>query len=236
MGNPTLNRIYSILLKKYGLQGWWPLISLKRRGSVYSGRPPKNDNELFEICVGAILTQNIAWKNVETALARLKENSLIDPLKMLEFPDNDLASLIKSTGYYNQKVIKLKNFIRWYRDRGYTLKKMLKTEPLALRRDLLNIKGVGPETADSILLYGLRIKIFVVDAYTKRIFSRLGLITPSDTYADIQNLFMKKFKGDTAAYNEFHALIVSHGKDICKSKPRCAECCLEKICARAVAN
>lgn len=220
------------MLARYGPQGWWPIFSLKTGASVYRGDAPRNNKEFYEICAGAILTQNIAWINVEKGIGALKREGLLSPGKIMEMDQPSLGQLIRSTGYYNQKAIKLKIFTEWYMSRGGSMRALMKNGPEKLRADLLTVKGVGPETADSILLYGLGVKIFVVDAYTKRIFSRLGIFDDKASYDEVQSLFHQKFKGSVYGYNEFHALIVAHGKDICRNRPLCGGCVLKekRIC------
>ena len=210
--NPSLNQIYKIFFKAYGEQYWWP------------GDTP------FEIAIGAILTQNVSWKNVETAIRNLKTEKLLSPKALYSAPDKKIAPLIRPTGYYNQKTKKINNFLKWFRNYNFSFKRLERVDLPALRDELLSINGIGPETADSILLYALSKNIFVVDAYTRRIFSRLGKFSEKSTYHEIQNFFHGHFKGDTGDYNEYHALIVKHGKDICRTKPLCGECCIRGLC------
>jgi endonuclease III related protein len=209
---PSLTRIYNTLLKTYGPQHWWP------------GDTP------FEISIGAILTQNVSWKNVEMAIKKLKENDILNPIPLHSTPNSIIAPLIKSTGYYNQKAIKINNFLDWFIKYNYSFGKLKRMETSALRKELLSVNGVGPETADSILLYAVVKKIFVIDAYTRRIFERLGFLAGKESYSEIQELFHEKFKGDIQDYNEYHALIVIHGKDVCRKKPLCEVCCLRRYC------
>lgn len=223
-------KIYNVFLKSYGAQGWWPVLNVKTGLSVYRGGFLSDGRVMFEICIGAILTQNIAWKNVEKSLANLKSAKLLSPRRLHGTGNNIIAGLIRSSGYYNQKAIKIKNFLDWFKSYNYSFKKISLMDTGTLRNELLSIRGVGPETADSILLYALDRKIFVVDAYTRRVFVRLGLIDESSGYDDIQSYFHKNFTGDTAMYNEYHALIVLHGKDYCRNTPLCGECCLSKKC------
>ncbi|MCU0820979.1 MAG: endonuclease III domain-containing protein [Spirochaetes bacterium] len=210
--NPSLNKIYRALLKTYGPQYWWP------------GDTP------FEISIGAILTQNVSWKNVETAIGNLKAEKLITPKTLYGAPDKKIAPLIRPTGYYNQKTKKIKNFLGWFKRYNFSFARLEKIEPAVLRQELLSINGIGPETADSILLYAISKKIFVVDAYTKRIFGRIGFFSEKSTYHEIQDFFHGHFRGDVSDYNEFHALIVKHGKDVCRTKPLCGECCIKEVC------
>ncbi len=225
-----LNGIYRIFRKSYGMQGWWPIINPETGVSEYRTGAPQNESDIFEIIMGAILTQNVAWKNVEKALALLKKKRLLNPKKLYKASHEDIAECITSTGYYNQKTIKIKNFLNWFSEYNFSFEKLILMKTELLREKLLEINGIGPETADSILLYGLERKIFVIDAYTKRIYSRLGYIKANESYDKIQELFHKGFKGGVEKYNEYHALIVTHGKDICKNSPQCEICCLNSIC------
>ena len=230
MSNLTLNSIFKRLLNYYGPQGWWPLYSKAGGYSEYKGQLPSSFAELFEISAGAVLAQNVSWKNAEKAVARLKTEGILDPEKLLNNPGRKTGLLIRSSGYYNQKTIKLKNLSSWFISRGYTLKKLKSMDPAALRQELLSIKGIGPETADSILLYGLDMKYFVVDAYLKRIFSRLGLLEQNVSYDTAQEFCHRKFKGSTPDYREFHALIVCHAVTFCKKKPACEGCIFSGRC------
>lgn len=203
--------IYHTLLKFFGEQGWWPA------------------DTPFEVMVGAVLTQNTAWGNVERAIANLKAEGLLTPQGLQRIDEARLAELIRPAGYYNVKAKRLKSLIEFL-DRGYggDLMKMF-LEPLSsLREEILAVKGIGPETADSILLYAGEKPIFVVDTYTRRILSRHGMITDSASYGDIQDLFMKSLPQDVSLYQEYHALFVQLAKTFCKTTPHCAECPLEK--------
>lgn len=202
--------LYHALYKSFGPQGWWPA-----------------DTEL-ECILGAILTQNTAWKNVERALGNLKKEGLISIEKLALIPTNVIAELIRPSGYFNQKAIRIKNFIRFLMENyDGDLQKMLEEDTEALREKLLVIKGIGPETADSILLYAAKKPIFVVDAYTHRILSRHGLIPEDSTYGEIQEVFMDSLPKDTQLFNEYHALFVRLGKEWCKKSPICKGCPLE---------
>ncbi|MBU0666696.1 MAG: endonuclease III domain-containing protein [Nanoarchaeota archaeon] len=229
------NRIlqtYKNLYAEYSPQGWWPLLSCKgvnptKTGSINGYHPnnysyPHNDDERLEICIGAILTQNTSWPNVEKALLNLQKLKAINQKKILKLKIEKLKEAIRPAGYFNQKAKKLKIFAEFYNElKGRT----------PLRDELLTIWGVGPETADSILLYAYNEPFFVIDAYTKRIFTRLGLTGINSSYAELQNLFHKNLKRDTKIFNEYHALIVEHAKNKCQNKPFCKSCCLKKICA-----
>lgn len=208
------NRIksfYKKLYKYYGPQGWWP------------GDSP------LECILGAILTQNTSWKNVEKALKNLKKENLISLEKLNLLSTEKLAVLIRSSGYYNQKALKVKSFISFvYKEYDGSLKRMLNEDIHKLRGKLLTIKGIGPETADSIILYAAQKPIFVVDAYTYRILSRHGLVPEQTSYEEMQELFTDSLPEDTEMFNEFHALIVMVGKMHCrKTKPICEGCPLE---------
>ena len=206
-----INNIYRLLYEKYGPQGWWP-----------------GDSEL-ECILGAILTQNTSWKNVEKAIQNLKRFDLISAEKLNLLRNNELAELIRPSGYYNQKALKIKNFISFLSD-NYKgkLENMLQEETYDLREKLLQIKGIGPETADSILLYSANKPIFVIDAYTHRIFSRHGLVPEQTNYNEMQEIFMDSLENNAEIFNEYHALIVKVGKEHCKKqKPICTGCPLE---------
>ncbi len=190
-----------------GPQGWWP------------GRTR------FEVIVGAILTQNTAWSNVARAIANLHRARALTPQALASLPTPRLAGLIRSSGYYNIKATRLKRFLRFLERRyGLNLSRMFARHPSILRRELLAVPGIGPETADSILLYAGDVPTFVVDAYTRRILNRHGLIRPDATYDQVQALFMTALPPDAALYNEYHALLVAVGKDFCRPIPRCAGC------------
>ncbi len=203
-----LMAIYRALFAAFGPQHWWP------------GDTP------FEIMVGAVLTQNTAWINVEKALANIKRERLLVPSHLCDIPLRKLAILIRPSGYFNVKARRLKNLLEFIRaDYGGSLKRMFAAEHGELRKKLLSVNGIGPETADSILLYGGGKPYFVVDAYTKRMFSRHGFIADGEDYEGIQRLFMKNLRRDGRLYNEYHALIVRTGKEYCKKKTRLCNSC-----------
>lgn len=202
-----LLQVYERLYRYYGNLHWWP------------GDTP------LEISVGAILTQNTAWTNVEKAISRLKESRYLNVNALNRLPHRRLAGLIKAAGYFNVKARRLKNFISFLQSRyGGSLKKMFRRETNRLREELLSVNGTGPETADSILLYAGKKPIFVIDAYTKRIFSRHGVMAYEKSYDEFQQLFMKALPADVALYNQYHAMLVNVGKDFCRSRPRCDSC------------
>ncbi len=200
--------IYHLLYDSLGPSHWWP------------GESP------FEICVGAILTQNTNWDNVERAINNLKEKGVLSPEEMYNLSMEELASLIRPAGYFNIKAKRLKNFLSFLKQEVNMEVERLGDYPLYnLREKLLSIKGIGPETADSMLLYAFEKPIFVVDAYTARIFSRHYLIPEEITYEDLQDFCHQRLDPDVSLYNEFHALLVRTGKNWCKKKsPRCKQC------------
>ncbi len=199
----SIQQVYNILYKEYGPQHWWPCSTKEKK---------------FEMIIGAILTQNTSWSNVAKAINNLKQADLIASDKIIDVDITKLKELIRPAGYYNQKAERLKIVARFF-----------KGAKNISREELLNLKGVGPETADSILLYAYNQPFFVIDAYTKRIFKRLG-ITYTDNYNELQQLFHSNLEKDAKLFNEYHALIVNLGKNICKKKPLCNECPLSSIC------
>lgn len=175
--------------------------------------------------VGAILTQNTAWANVSQVISNLKSKGLMTPEALYHLDEHHLAYLIRSTGYYNLKARRLKNFMEFlFKEYDGDLDRMFSEGMDILRNKLLSIKGIGRETADSILLYAGEIPTFVVDAYTKRIFSRHLLVSEEADYEEIRSLFMDNLPNDTQLFNEYHALLVQLGKTFCKKKPKCDEC------------
>jgi endonuclease-3 related protein len=203
----NLLNVYNILLQHFGKQNWWPA------------------NTIDETIIGAILTQNTNWKNVEKAISNLKKNNLCSLDKIKNISKEFLADLIRSSGYYNQKAERLINF-----SKNITLSKLMKKDLLETRKILLSQNGIGPETADSILLYAFKKPIFVIDTYTIRIFTRLGLKLKDNKYHTFQDFFMKNLPNEEPLFNEYHALIVLLAKDFCKKKNQCLHCCLETIC------
>jgi endonuclease-3 related protein len=222
------SKMYEILLNEFGNLYWWPMD--KRYHEI------NNSDPRFEIIVGAILTQNTAWSNVEKAINNIKAQNLLD-IKNISNIDNEiLPNLIKPSGYYNQKAKRLKILASYIKDNfNGNLDVFFNRELQEIRNELLSLNGIGPETADSILLYAGNFPIFVVDAYTKRICQRLP-IKVDITYNDIQSYFQselsKKYskKELTKVYNELHAQIVILGKTYCKKKPDCMNCPLKKNC------
>ena len=204
-------RIYDILNTRYGPQHWWPADSS------------------FEVMVGAVLVQNTAWKNASTAISNLHNAGLMSSSAIQQTSVDELASVIVSSGYFNIKAKRLKALCHWLEEQGGIAQ--LKQQRLALlRRNLLGVSGIGPETADDILLYALDKPVFVIDAYTRRLFSRLGLVQVDAAYETLQGGFEQALDGETELFNQYHALIVVHAKNICRKQPLCMECCLKKIC------
>ena len=227
-----LKEMYLAMKRAHGLRGWWPVL---RVGAAQDDRPTydparKRLTELqrFEIAVGAILTQNTAWSNVEKAMVQLHRCGAISPKRLNVMPPPRLAKLIRSSGYFNQKARKLKAFVRFLdmKTSGVEPMNQLKRmQTRKIRAELLGVHGVGPETADSILLYALGKPVFVVDAYTRRIFSRHGWIRGDEPYDAIRKWFEGKLPKSPRLYNEYHAQIVEIGKRNChRRRPDCRSC------------
>jgi endonuclease III related protein len=207
---PILRQYFDALLQAHGQQHWWP------------ARSP------FEVIVGAILVQNTNWVNVERTIASLRRAKLLSPSALEKVPQARLARLIRSSGYFRQKARKLKEFVRYLRKehRG-SLAAMFRTPTPNLREQLLSVHGIGPETADSILLYAGNHPVFVVDAYTRRILRRHGLAHGKEPYEEIRGLFEKSLPKGPRLFNEFHALLVHTGKNFCRARaPLCSACAL----------
>lgn len=212
MTRKTLIEIYQLLFDHFGPQHWWP------------GETP------FEIITGAILTQNTNWANVEKAIINLKSAGYLSPEKLYRLDLSHLAELIRPAGYYNIKAKRLKNLINWlFENHDGELKSLNCIDTDQLRSELLTVKGVGRETADSILLYAFERPIFVVDAYTARIALRHGLIEPGADYEQLRELFESNLSQDARLFNEYHALLVRLGKEFCKPKAKCGGCPLENL-------
>ncbi|NLW45301.1 MAG: endonuclease III domain-containing protein [Syntrophomonadaceae bacterium] len=209
-----LMQIYNRLLDHFGPRHWWPA------------------RTQFEVIVGAILTQNVSWKNVEKAIQNLDRLGLLDPHRLLAASPEVIAEAVLPTRYYNQKAERLRGFCEFLvREYQGELSRLFSLDIKELRERLLALKGIGKETADSIILYAAEKPIFVVDAYTKRIFCRLGLLPEDAGYDQVQEFFMKHLPPETELYNEYHALIDALGNTLCASrKPRCTECPLADIC------
>ena len=223
-----IKKIYNVLLSKFGFQGWWPLTTKGFHPEHHSGRP-KAEKHKFEIIIGAILTQNTNWKNVEKALYNLNRNDLIDIEKIDNIETKKLALLIRPSGYYNQKAKTIKNFSNFlFKNYDGNLNLFFKNNIGDLREELLSKHGIGPETADSIILYAAEKPTFVIDAYTKRIYSRIFNIKLD--YDGLKNIFENNLK-DKKIFNEYHALLVELGKNYCKNRnPLCGGCPVNKIC------
>jgi endonuclease III related protein len=208
-----LREIYSHLLRAYGRQHWWPA------------------DGPFEVMVGAILTQSTAWTNVAKAITNLKTAHALSPGALRDLSLDDLAALIRPSGYYNRKARKLKALVTWAGRYHDDLKEAFAGHTGDLRKQLLGLHGIGEETADSILLFAAEKPVFVIDAYTRRITDRLGIGPLHGTYDAYQHLFADNLAHDTAVFNEYHALLVEHGKRICRKAPLCDRCCLLNLCA-----
>lgn len=208
------HRIYQQLFRHYGPQYWWP-----------GGSP-------FEIMVGAVLTQNTAWTNVEKAITNLVVADALSPQAIVAASTDQLADWLKPSGYFNVKAKRLHAFCQWLLQQGGEAP-LQQRDTKTLRDDLLSIYGIGPETADDMLLYAFDRPVFVIDAYTRRLFSRLGLVAGDESYENLRQQFESAMGADVKVLNEFHALIVVHGKDICRKRARCEKCCLSKTCRAA---
>lgn len=210
-----MRRIYARLRGHFGPAGWWPA------------------KTSFEVCVGAILVQNTAWTNAAKALSALRRRQLLHFAALRRLPPSRLAPLIRSSRYYRVKARRLHAFLRFLETRyGGRSEAMRAEEPWALRAALLEVPGIGRETADSIVLYAAGQPLFVVDAYTRRVFARLGLLCGDESYDFIQRFFMERLPPQAELYNDFHAQIVTLGKDYCRRRPRCEDCPLEGSCAK----
>jgi endonuclease III related protein len=207
-----LLKIYEILNGYFGDLQWWPA------------------DEPFEVMVGAILTQNTAWANVEKAIKALRESRLLTPAALSHIPEDELARIIRPSGYYHLKAGRLKSFVRFFVEEYSGSIAAMKVEPLSSLRDkLLGVRGIGPETADSILLYACQKPVFVCDAYTRRILLRHGMIGDDADYHAIQALFMDHLQPDVSLFGQYHALIVNTGKIFCRKAPQCAACPLAVV-------
>jgi endonuclease-3 related protein len=213
--NRTLQEVYDRLLAAYGPQSWWP------------GQSP------FEVLVGAVLVQNTAWQNVRKAIDNLRQAGLLEPRALYAVPVEELEELIRPAGYYRVKARRLRNLLTLVVE-GYggSLDAMFQTPLPALRQQLLSVHGIGPETADSILLYAGNLPTFVVDTYTYRVLARHGWVAFDATYDDLQEHFASGLPADAALYNEYHALLVRVGKEHCGKTPRCEGCPLRDMLPR----
>jgi endonuclease-3 related protein len=208
-----LKEIYRRLFAAFGPQHWWPA------------------DEPFEVMVGAILTQSVAWRNVEQAITNLKAAGALSPRALRRLSVAEIAPLVRPCIYYNIKARKLKALVEWFekccRD---DLNALVAMETADLRRRLLSVWGIGEETADSIVLYAAGKPVFVIDAYTRRIIDRVGLKPNGNSYGAYQSLFAGNLPEDARLFNEYHALLVRLGKNICRSHPLCNQCCLNSVC------
>ncbi len=207
----SLINIYELLYKAYGDPGWWPADSP------------------YEVIVGAVLTQNTVWSNVEKAIANFK--GTLTPELIEDISVDELTKIIYPAGFFNQKAVYLKEITKWYKSYGYSVANVQKREQKALRKDILAVKGIGKETADSILLYAFGFPSFVVDAYTIRLLIRLGY-TGQTLYDNVKLMFETALPRDTELYNRYHALIVVNAKMCCKKKPECSACPLNLVCPK----
>jgi endonuclease III related protein len=210
MPEKKLVRIYDALYTSFGPQYWWP------------------GETQFEVAVGAILTQNTNWGNVEKAIKNLKAKRLLRPSALHNLLHENLAELLRPAGYFNIKAKRLKNFVGFLMENYQGSMKLMKKEPLqAIRNKLLEVNGIGPETADSIILYALEKPVFVIDAYTKRVLSRHNILGVDESYGFYQDLFHSNLKKNIRLFNEYHALIVKLAKENCRTRPLCSGCPLE---------
>lgn len=211
-----LLQIFRALHAAHGPQHWWP------------AETP------FEVMIGAVLTQNTAWRNVEKVIVNLKTLNLLHPDAIIDLSPPQLAALLKPSGYFNVKAARLQNLCAWVRQQG-GMARLARRDTAALRAALLEVHGVGAETADDILLYAFERPVFVIDAYTRRLFARLGLIVGTESYEQLRSGFEAALEADAVLFNEYHALIVRHARDVCRPRPRCAQCCLAARCPARVA-
>ncbi len=216
-----ISKIYNTLYKAYGSQNWWPTTLEGELHPSYHGKK-HSEKQQFEIIVGAILTQNTSWKNVEKAIFNLNKNNLLSMEKIKAVNKNRLANLIRPSGYFNQKAERLKIIADYFSKTRLASFKKLETKKA--RDLLLSIKGIGPETADSILLYAFNRPVFVIDAYTKRIFSRMGICKEDCRYHELQDIFHSSLPKKQKLFSEYHALLVELAKQHCTKKPVCSGC------------
>ena len=216
-----IREVYDRLLSAYGPRGWWPVTSPGERTPRYTGGPV-DDRQRFEVAVGALLTQNTAWRNARLAIERLTSAGLVDPGSIAGTSEKQLASLVRPSGFYNQKARRLRALARY-----------LGGVERPTRSGLLDLNGIGPETADSIMLYAHGELFFVVDAYTRRIFGRLGVLDGGESYGRVASRFAAALPSSVDMYREYHALIVEHAKRHCARRPRCPDCPLADLCPSA---
>lgn len=211
MKRSVLQTIYRDLLRTYGPRSWWPAESP------------------FEVMIGAILTQNAAWTNVEKGLVRLRALVPLEPERILSLSPESVADALRPVGYFNVKAQRVLGFCQWLIAHG-GVAGLSQWDTQRLRAALLAVHGIGPETADDILLYAFNRPVFVIDAYTRRFFGRLGLIQGDEKYDVLRQLFEVALKPDAAIFGEYHALIIEHGKHVCRARPQCAVCGWRKEC------
>jgi len=208
----VLTTIYDRLYRRYGPQYWWPA------------------ETNFEIIVGAILTQNTSWSNVEKAISNLRAQRALSYRSLSRKKTSEIASLIRPSGYYRVKAQRLKNFLTFLAGKaGGNSKRLFKLDTRSLRQALLSVNGIGPETADVIALYAAKKPVFVIDGYTRRVLSRHAVTPQDSSYDDLQRLFMEHLPVSVELFNEYHALLVRVGKEYCRSRPRCAGCPLNSV-------
>lgn len=211
-GRKALQAIYRQLFEQYGPQHWWPAESR------------------FEVMVGAVLTQNTAWINVERAIGNLRQADLLTPASIASLAPQELADYLRPAGYFNVKARRLQAFCTYLLEHD----DLDELGTQALRESLLSVHGIGPETADDMLLYAFQRPVFVIDAYTRRLFGRLGLMDAGASYETLRAEFERALGREVALFNEYHALIVNHAKHVCRKKPDCEGCCLRTGCAQRI--
>ncbi|MDP2666275.1 MAG: hypothetical protein Q8P05_02130 [Candidatus Diapherotrites archaeon] len=236
-----MKKIYQKLLLTYGPQGWWPIwhADASKRYRMGSYDHPRNEKELLEICVGALLAQNTSWKNAEKAVEQLSKKGYFDSVKKLSTTKKEIViPLIRSAGYYNQKADRIIRFAQHVKENHGTMTTMLKQPAETLRAELLGINGVGEETADSILVYAAHQPYFIADAYARRILTRVHGWGKEPTYGKMVSFVHEKMPPkpkNYVAYNEFHSLLVEHAKRYCtKTDPKCMHCPLRAGCRSAL--
>ncbi len=208
-----LRKLFLLLRSRYGEPEWWP------------AQTP------YEVCVGAILTQNTSWKNVERAISEMKRMGLMTPQSVADMNPSDLESVIRSSGSFRQKARRLISFSSHMIEKhGGDFRKLVQEGVGKAREELLGLHGIGPETADSILLYACNMPVFVADAYSRRILGRIGMTPVDAPYSEVKRLVEERLPGETHLYNVFHALLVEHGKSVCRAKPLCSACFISSIC------
>lgn len=213
--SPSVDAVHRLLLARYGPSGWWP------------GETP------FEVCLGAILTQNTSWSNVEKALEAIRSRGLLSHRGLFPLGEAAIARLIRPSGTFRVKARRVRAFLDFLESAyGGRAERMRSQPPEHLRRALLAVHGIGPETADCIVLYAAGLPIFVVDAYTRRVFGRLGLLRGGETYDEVQSFFHERLPEDAGLFGDYHAHIVRLAKESCRARPLCASCPLDRVCAK----